>query len=44
MKQNNFILKMYNGGVPLDKISRAFKKPINEIIEIIYDLKIKKRL
>ena len=39
--QNKFILKMYDGGVSLEQISRAFKKPINEIIEIIYDLKIK---
>lgn len=42
MKQNKFILKMYDDGVPLEKISLAFKKPINEIIEIIYDLKINK--
>lgn len=39
--QNKFILKMYDDGVTLDKISLAFKKSMREIIEIVYSLKVK---
>lgn len=39
--QDKFILKMYDDGVTLDKISLAFKKSVSEIIEIVYSLKVK---
>ncbi len=39
--RDKFILKMYDAGVTLEKISLAFSKSIHEIINIVYDLKIK---
>lgn len=42
MQANKWILKLYNGGVTLEKISLALKMPISKIIEVIYNEKIKK--
>ncbi len=41
--QNKLILKMYDVGVTLEKISLAFNKTFREIINIVYDLKINKK-
>ncbi len=41
--QNRFILKMFDDGITLEKISLAFNKTIHEIINIVYDLKINKK-
>ena len=35
-----WIIKLYSGGVTLEKISLALKTPISKIIEIIYNEKI----
>ena len=42
MQASKWILKLYNGGVTLEKISLALKLPMSEIIEILYNQKIKK--
>ena len=41
MQVNKWILKLYSGGVTLEKISLALKLPISEIIEIVYSEKTK---
>lgn len=42
MRESKWILKLYNGGVTLEKISLALNSPISKIVEIIYNEKTKK--